>query len=249
MLDNKVDYLEQTIECEEHAVKSAQMFETDAQGNTVAAGGLIVSREGVLVAGGTEVDIGFVFGEGETFKSSPMELSATLLCKSADGQAIRVCNGGRLTAGDKFKVYFETSTKAHVYIYMYNRSGQFHVFAPTGQAPYRTDAGQETMFPPNDSWVVLDDVGNVNERVNLIVSSYPIKELEQMRGATTDSANGKEVYARAMELRNKLDPILTMESEPGKLSVVEVSGTKQSTLPLVIKSNDIAGVEFEFFHE
>ena len=72
------------------------------------------------------------------------------------------------------------STNAYIYFYMYNGTGQFQMFFPGVDVPNAAPGDKQFVMPPGDNWVVLDEVTGVYERLHVVASTYPIKELEAL---------------------------------------------------------------------
>jgi hypothetical protein len=249
IVENKVTYLEQTLGCEEHAAMSSEEGEV-----TASAGGLTITRGGVVDGGSLSLDLGDI----GKFESAPLSLTASLICETAAGETIEKCNGGRLASGDKFKIAFEVGAPAYIYCYMYNGTGQFQMFFPDEKTPNKAPGGQQFVMPPEENWIVLDDVAGVYERLHIVASNYPIKELEALRGADIPPMPSGGFGKQAMAVRGRLDPIMmrgrvdpmmTRGGPVGGPATFDDGGTLRPVIPTIVETTDIAGIEFEFYHQ
>lgn len=264
-VNNKLDYLIQTSTCEEQARTTPEAFDDAPQ---EGVGGLKITKGGAVDGGALNLNT-----QGQPFQSQPLTLRASLICERLQNGAyvpVPDCEGTTLTENDRFKVALSSSTPAYLYFYLYNGTGQFQMFFPPPGVPNQAKAGVDYFLPPGQGWVVLDNVGGTYEHLQVVASTYPIRELEELRGADIPPAAPGKLGEVAARTRGRIEPVITRSGTPkdetlvtqgriepvitrgGKVQgapmTLEEQGAPRTSVPTVVETRDIAAVEFEFFH-
>ncbi len=220
LLDTKLDWLRENLACNDRAVSEPEKFLVGTRGGVVSnpdapvvlqpVNGCTTTNSGVIGGGSLTL---VPQGSQSLQTCQSVALQATLLCQrqTSPGQYVEVpnCNGSSLREGDRFKVDFRTNIDASVYFFLYNSTGQFQMFFPDKNTPNQTQSNTSYQLPPGDNWIALDNVSNVMEHLQIVASTYPLKELEEQRGANIPPTPKGTPQKTVRKMRGRIEPLAT----------------------------------------
>ena len=218
-LDAKIDWVRQTMACEVGAYAGTPR------------GGELTQRDAIQLG-------------------AALQVSTALLCERRSEVAAEVverCNGATLHDGDRFKVMVHTSAPAHLYFYLFNGSGQFQMFFPDLGVPNRTEAGGRYALP-DASWMRLDDVSDVFERIVVVASRRPIEELEELRGVNLPPTPSGDFALQARDVRGIIEPLITRGAGIEQTAPIEIDGSRRPVFPVVVEDEHTVAIEYVIYH-
>ena len=91
------------------------------------------------------------------------------------------CDNARLAMFDRFYIAFIPQQDLYIYLVMSNSSGQWQLLFPAPDEDNKFKRGQLASLPKKE-WILFDHMRDVEDKISLLASLHPIKELERQRG-------------------------------------------------------------------
>lgn len=236
------------VEAKVLQLEDAALCETAA---AISMGDVKLSARGAFKKGGVFLQPA-VGGGAPT--AEPLELTAKLVCqrKTASGamEDLPNCNHAEVHDRDNFQVDFETNVPAHVYLLMYNGSGQFQTLFPDPEVPNQVGARTQYILPAPDDWWRFDTTSDVLEHIQLVASVHPVAELEKLRGMDIPGGEQQKPPRAAMRARGKMEPLIArgFKNEGGEEKVIQPDGESRPGADLNVSGEDVVAVEFVVEH-
>ena len=199
------------------AMADAQGKLNDAKGQLNDAKGQLDDAKGQLsgAVGGLKGDaMGMAMDMVEEAVDLPeIAIDAQLVCQrqTSPGQFedMAECDGAEMREDDRFQIKFSVNAPTHLYLMVYNGSGQFQMPFPDKGVANLVMPSTGYTLPGKDLWWSIDEHAGFLEHIQMVASITRISELDALRGADyAPSAYGK-LPEVAQRTRGKLEGVTT----------------------------------------